>query len=289
LTVGFTPRLRRALRYFAAILAAAAVTAASFYLFSGHASVEVTFLDVSQGESIFIKTSEGKTILVDGGSSNIKDVGRRVLLPFFRNQGVRRLDYILITHFDLDHYSGLSEVIRNLKVDLILRGPMEPVDKEPAFEEFISEIKSQKIPTRTVKAGDVIRLDSETRLDILSPDEKLVESGELSVNNGSVVAKLVHGGFSLLLGADIEHEMEYLLVRQRLFNLKSTVIKVPHHGSDSSSTTEFIRAVDPAAAVISCGSFPRAPANLDEVVERYHDRDIEVLRTDLGGAIHLKL
>jgi competence protein ComEC len=287
LVVGFTPRLSKSVKGLVPIVGAAVITFGAIHLVFEQPAVEVTFLDVSHGEAIFIKSPGGKTMLVDGGSIDISDIGGKVIVPFLHWRGIDQIDYMLITHLDYDHYSGLEKVVNTLPVKKILWGVLGEQDSD-RFEKLLSAIKKKKIPMERVQAGDMINLDAETSISIINPDTKLVRAGGLSDNNASVVVRLSYGESSLLLCGDIESDLEYLLINEQ-YNLNSTVLKVPHHGSDSASSPEFINAVNPAAVVISCGRYSRKPAGLQQVVKRYRKRGTKVYRTDANGAVHLRM
>ena len=288
LAVGLTPRFKRSLKYLAAVGMAGLITFAVMHLTPSGDYLEVIFLDVSHGEAIFVRTPDGKTLLIDGGSIEIENVGKRVLLPFLRSRGVRKLDYLLVTHFELDHYSGLTELVRRMPVGQILWRPVVRDSIDEPLAGFFSMVEAKKIPTREVKAGDVIEISPRINFRLVSPAPELVAARAMSENDASIVAKLSYGSSSWLLCGDIESGMEWLLLNEEP-GLESTVIKVPHHGSATSSSEKFIEAVYPRAAVISCGRFSPKPRAFSEVVQRYLKRDIKMFRTDLGGAIQMRI
>ena len=211
----------------------------------------------------------GKKILIDGGGNrDLKgfDVGENVLLPYLLDRGIFTIDYLLISHFDSDHCNGLIAVLEKLNVGVVIFSKQTEISKE--YENILEIIKRKNIPIKVVEKGDRIILDKYTYLDILYPDFKISEK---DLNNNSIVAKLSYGKFSMLFTGDVEKEAEKYLVgldfhaRQ---NLQSTILKIPHHGSKSSSTEEFLNMVKPRVALIGVGKDNTFGHPVPEVINR---------------------
>ena len=170
-------------------------------------------------------------------------------MPYLLDRGIKTLDYCIITHFDSDHCNGFIEVFEKLKVKVVIISKQTKESEE--YKDIIEIIMSKKIPIRVVKKGDKINLDKQTYIDILYPDFKISEK---DLNNNSIVCKLNYGKFSMLFTGDIETPAEKHLVGvgalDNPIQLQSTIIKVAHHGSKSSSTEEFIKRVNPQIALI---------------------------------------
>ena len=216
-------------------------------------NLEIHFLDVGQGDSCFIITPNHKTILIDGGgsTSNTFDVGKDTLIPYLLDKGYTKLDYILISHFDQDHVGGILPILEEFKVGQVFITKQE--EKSENYETFLEIVKEKNLKVREVKAGDKITI-GEVTFHILWPMEKQIEENIL--NNNAMVMKLQYKSFSMLFTGDIEEVAEKKILdtyKNHLDMLKATVLKVAHHGSKSSSTEEFLKAVNSKVAIIGVG------------------------------------
>lgn len=250
-------------------------------------SIEVTFLDVGQGDCAFVEFPDGRRMLVDGGSATKSEVGRYVIVPFLRCSGVNRLDAVVVTHYDADHINALSDVLRDIRTRLVIvrSGPSAPETAEA--QRLLSLAQTREIPIRTTQAGEDLPLSAKTESRVLNPPRE----GDLSAfseNDLSVVLRLDYRGASVLLCGDIEAKVERRILREGL-PVHSEVLKVPHHGSNSSSLEEFIKSVGPEVAVVSCGrgSIYRHPSR--DVLERYERLGVRLFRTDRDGAIVMRV
>ncbi len=234
---------------YVALIAGASVVAMltwSAALGSSGKMLSVTFLDIGQGQSIFIEGPGGSQVLVDGGPSS-KDAARSIggiMGPLDRS-----LDVVVLTHPDEDHFRGLSEVVRRYDVGLALEGPGET--ENPLYEEWRSAIEAKQVTRLEASAGQSFVLDGEVYIEVLNPVP--VQSDLASNNNNSLVLMLTYGDISFLLTADIEAEAERRLMREEAL-LDAEVLQVPHHGSRTSTTPGFLRQVSPVIAVISSGA-----------------------------------
>ena len=222
-------------------------------------SLKLNFIDVGQGDSTLITTIENKIILIDGGGSllaNSFDVGSKTLLPYLLDRKVRKIDYIMVSHFDADHCQGLETVIDNIKVKNII------VCKQPMITEeylkIIKKCKQKKINIIVVKRGDKINIDKATMLNILHPTDKFLDDGKGGLNANAIVCKLKYRlnnnkYFTVLFTGDIEEAAEKELEQVYNKKLKADILKVAHHGSKTSSRKEFIALVSPKIALIGVG------------------------------------
>ncbi len=246
----------------------------------------IYFIDVGQGDSTLIKTKYGKTILIDGGGSDSYDVGKNVLLPYILNKRIRKIDYMIISHFDSDHIKGLFAVMENLKVEnIIISKQYEETDNLKNFEKIVNE---KKIRVYIVKQGDEIIVDKDTRIKILWPDENQVTDNP--INNNSIVAKLIYQDISILFTGDIEEVAEKKIVGKiSESELKSTILKVPHHGSKTSSTEEFLEKVNPKISLIGVGENNQFghPSNI--TLKKLKSINCKVYRTDEMGEVILQI
>ena len=215
--------------------------------------LEIHFLDVGQGDSCFIITPNRKTILIDGGGSTSStfDVGKDTLIPYLLDKGYTKLDYVFISHFDQDHVGGVLSLLEELKVGQIFISKQgETSDNYEAFLEIVAE---KNLKVQEVKMGDKMTIGDVT-FHILWPTENHIEENIL--NNNAMVMKLQYKSFSMLFTGDIEEVAEKKMLdtyKNHLDMLKATVLKVAHHGSKSSSTEEFLKAVNSKVAMIGVG------------------------------------
>ena len=241
-------------------------------------SLEVTFFDVGQGDAIFLETSEGHQVLIDGGpdSTIFENLGRE--MPFWD----RTIDLIVLTHPEHDHMAGLIEVLKRYKVENILwTGVLKDTAEFEKWQELIEEEEANIV---IAESSLRISLNKSSYIDILYPLENLEGQKIKNVNNTSVVSRLVCGEKSFLFPGDIYKSAEMDLIG---FNIDSDVLKVSHHGSKTSSAPEFIEAVSPKIAVIQLGrdnSYGHPHRETLETLEKY---DIDILRTDMLGDIKI--
>lgn len=215
--------------------------------YPGPSRMQVVFLDVGQGDCIFIKTPEGFTALVDGGGTPGSDysVGRQVLLPFLHRKGLGKIDAVFMTHQDLDHSEGLLEILPYMKMGAFFMPPREGSEIE---EKISKACREQGAPVRELVRGQVLRLGSDVTLEVLHPQSNVEASG----NNRSLVILLRYGQSRWLLTGDVEGEaLQELKKRANL--LEADVLKIPHHGGLSSYDEDFYGAVKPQAVVVSVG------------------------------------
>ncbi len=248
---------------------------------AGNCKYEIIFVDVGQGDCIHIRTPEGRNILIDGGGSpegSSYDVGKKVLLPYLLKNGVNQIDLAIISHLDADHYKGILSIMDDIKIQrtALYKGNC----KLEVMERILKTCEKNNSMITYLKKNDKINIQKEIFFKVLHPEENYQNETE---NNNSLVLLLDYQGHRILLTGDIEEAAESILVKGNN-DLKSEILKVPHHGSHSSSTEALIKKVKPEAAVISVGnnSFGH-PAR--EVIKRYQDQNIRVLRTDKNGAV----
>lgn len=207
--------------------------------------LHVAFLDVGQGDSIFVQTPNGRQLLIDGGrypSDTLDQLGRQ--MPFWD----RSLDLVIATHPDADHIAGLVEVLDRYEVSsLITNGEDEAVDATHAA--LLAAAAERGIPLHATQEGETILLDEAVRLDILhagAPDQ-----GE-SRNDASIVTRLTFGALSVLLTGDAESAAETTMLENGVA-LESVILKAGHHGANTSSSAPFLQAVSPQIVIISAG------------------------------------
>lgn len=218
----------------------------SFWL--GYASgndLEVHFLDVGQGDAIFIESPYGQNIIIDGGPDN--SIIRE--LPRFMDWWDRTIDLMILTHPHDDHLIGLIEVIRRYKVERVLYTGVE--FDNPAYEAWLREIDYQEIPLTIIDRPQTIFLGDDCVLEIIYPHESFLGRAVENLNNSSIVAELTFKDNSFLFTGDIEREVEDALLPD--LSGPVDVYKSAHHGSDTSNSKVFLDIIRPSLIVISAG------------------------------------
>ncbi|MBU2263632.1 MBL fold metallo-hydrolase [Patescibacteria group bacterium] len=239
----------------------------------------VVFLDVGQGDAIFIEAPNGNQVLIDGGPN--KAVLRQLskIMPFYD----RSIDMIIESHPDSDHINGLVEVLRRYKVGLVMEsGVVNDNQAYKSIQEIIEEKGIQKVLARR---GTRINFGDGIYMDIMFPDRDV--SG-LETNMASVVARLVYRESEFLFTGDSPRSIEQYLVSIGKENLQSDILKISHHGSDTSTSEMFLGYVDPEYAVISVGKDNKYGHPRQEVLDLLNQFDVKILRTDQSGTIKIK-
>ncbi len=228
--------------------------------------LHVSFIDVGQGDAIFIQQGS-QQILIDGGPDAEKvslELGKR--MPFWD----RRIELVVLTHAQDDHISGLLSILERYEVDTVIE-PGVAYDTEN-YQQWLKLIERNNIDYITGQSGQYIDMGGGVRIDILHPQSELSAVTESDINNSSVVLRLVKNKAIFLFTGDIEETVEYELLHTNGGELHSTVLKVAHHGSDSSTTQFFLDAVKPQIAVISVGENNRFGHPDAGVLSRLEDK-----------------
>lgn len=248
----------------------------------------ISMIDVGQGDSILVQTPMGKTLLVDGGGSEMGtfDVGEKTLLPYLLDRKITKIDYLLFSHFDSDHCKGLLTILEKIKVKNVIIARQGELSEN--FKQFSKLAEEKQVKIILVQAGDKISLDSQTKLNILFPEATLLSENIL--NNNSIVAKLIWSKqpqYSLLLTGDIEQIAEEKLINayQNTDELQATILKVAHHGSKSSSTFNFLELIKPKISIIGVGENNHFGHPNEGVLDRLKNCGSKIYRTDLNGEI----
>lgn len=254
-------------------------------IFNQQNILKVYFLDVGQGDAVFIKSPSGKTMLIDAGPQNnvLKPLSKQFL---FRK---KHINILLATHPDADHVGGFVPILKNYKVDGFIESAYQKDNQTLAqIESLVNEkIKNHIIATE----GTVIDLGSGVSFKILAPNDSELNGDS---NNASIIGKLVYGNNSFLLTGDASVSNEIRLVKDYSsassgqVSLKSDVLKLGHHGSRTSSSIEFLEAVNPGLAIISAGKNNRYGHPHPEVLNRLNYLKIPYLSTITSGTICLQ-
>lgn len=259
---------------------------ALFFIFLVHGQTDnklhVYFLDVGQGDAIFVQTPSGQQILIDGGPDNTVLQRLGEVMPFYD----RSIDLVILTHPDADHLAGLNGVLERYEVAKILETGMACITSLCLeWEENKSREGGQ---VQTAFFGQEVETGDGAVLSVLYPFENSFDKNLSKKNNGSIVLKLLFGSQSVLFTGDIEKQTEDKLVLSGL-DLDVDFLKVAHHGSKTSTTDEFLKAVSPLAAFIQAGAKNRYGHPTTEILERLENFGIKYYRTDTDGTIELVL
>lgn len=233
-------------------------------------NLKIYFVDVGQGDCTFIVTPNNQTILIDGGGneSGSFDVGKNILIPYILDRGYTKIDYIIVSHFDSDHFQGCAKIMEELQVKTVIIS--KQVETSENYEKFKEIVKNKKIKVIVVGEGDRINIENDFYFDILWPKKSKVIS-ENTLNNNSIVCKLNYKNFSVMFTGDIEDIAEKKILESysgRLQIFDSTILKVGHHGSKTSSSQEFLNTVKPQIALIGVGENNKFGHPNSQVVER---------------------
>lgn len=257
--------------------------------------VQITFLDVGQGDAIVIQFPNHKVYLIDGGGKPLStgridlwqkgkptfDAGKRYVLPFLKSQGINRIDTLVMTHGDLDHIGGLSSVIAEMKIGRVIGNGKPPSSREE--ESLYTVIKEKRIPIYWGKRG-ITWQEGIARWTLLNPGSNKLQSD----NNSSIVLMLEAYNYHFLFTGDLEKEGEKdILAHEKLPIID--VLKVGHHGSRSSTSSDLLEQIHPVVSIISAGRNNRFGHPHKETIEALERFKSDVYRTDEQGAIQITL
>jgi competence protein ComEC len=254
------------------------------YPFSSRSKdLKVTFIDVGQGDSILIEFPGKTKMLIDGGGTpdDTFDIGEKVTSPFLWRKGIKTIDYLVLTHAHPDHMNGLKAVARNFKIINYWEG-ISP-ENHDSYSQLLASL-SPRVSRRKVFSNDSLSIGG-VNIRVLHPRNRDPDFRRVH-NNQSIVLHLSNGHDSFLLTGDIEREVEEKIMASDT-PFASTVLKSAHHGSNSSSTMQFIEGVSPEVVVISVGRGNWYGLPHPDVLERYSQSGAKVYRTDLHGAIEI--
>ncbi len=261
--------------------------------------LKIIFFDVTQGDSALITTPNGMNLLIDAGPGHGMvvqesdpgelvteiDAGKEIILPYLKTHNIL-LTGIIVTHPHSDHFGGLVSIFNEgFYPKWFMDSGIET--SHPVYYKILQEIKKKKIEYKIAKPQQKIFLDEDVEIEILAPVNKYsLEFVDRAVNNSSIVAKLTYKRISVLFTGDIEifAEMDLLEYKDKL---KSTILKIPHHGSFTSTSLPFLDSVSPEVAIISCGRGNPFGHPHSETIEKLNSRKIKIYRTDQNGNITL--
>jgi len=243
-------------------------------------ALTVSFLNIGQGDSIFIEGPNGNQMLIDGGPGKIvlSELGQ------IMSWSDRFIDVMMATHPDADHVGGLPFVLDRFQIGTILE-PGVSADTQ-TYQHLENEIKLKKVPKILARRGMKIILDKGVSFTILWPDR---DTSQMETNDASIVGRLEYGETSFYLNGDSPLKIEKYLIQKDGSNLQSTVLKAGHHGSRTSTGQRFLDMVYPTYAVISAGLHNRYGHPHQEVIDRLEAKNIKILSTAEEGRITFKI
>ena len=243
--------------------------------FQGDGQFSVDFIDVGQGDSILV-CSDGQSMLVDAGTNE----SGKTVLNFLKDKGIKKLDYAVGTHPHADHIGGLDDVIKGVDVGELLM-PNAVTDTK-TFSDVLDAAESKNLSITVPEEDEEFSLGA-SKVTVLSKNSEQSDN----LNNSSLVLKVTYGEFSLLLTGDAEKEVEKQLLSDKK-DVSADVLKVGHHGSETSTSAEFLKAVSPKCAVIFCGKNNDYGHPHEKTLEKLEKQGTEVYRTDLLGTINIE-
>lgn len=276
-------------RALAAVSAACVLCGASLGM-RNRGVLQVTMLDVGQGDGIFIRSPGGMTCFVDGGSTDVSGVGQYRIEPFLGSQGVRTLDYVFLSHGDADHTNGILELLEDQKLGIRIRNLVLPPLRvqDEALLRAAGTAASQGTRVLSMEAGQQITRSGDEGFSIRCLAPSKAYQGETG-NAASMVLSLECGQLNMLLTGDLEEAGE----RSLLESLETTeeeyqILKVAHHGSKNSTQTEFLERIRPAYAWISAGVENRYGHPAEETLKRLEAFGCRIYNTQKDGAVTLR-
>ncbi len=235
----------------------------------------VHFLDVGQGDSEFIELPNGQCMLIDASVSSYGDK----IVETIEGYGYTEIDYLVATHPHADHIGGMRDVVESFEIGEIYMPKATSTSK--TFEGLLTAISDKGLQIYTAAAGKEIYSDSEIKIEILAPNSESYDD----TNNYSAVVRVSYGKNAFLLTGDAEELSENEMLDYGYNELSADVLKVGHHGSNTSSSDAFLQAVHPTYAVISCGADNSYGHPHDETIDKLNDLGIDYYRTDINGTV----
>lgn len=247
---------------------------------NSHRGLTFAMLDIGQGDGLFIESPTGTQILIDSGPPRkILSQLARVMSPFDRY-----IDSIIVTNPDQDHIGGFLDVLKVYKVGKVFESGTYNDSK--TYQNLELEIKSKNIPNILVRKGMRLDIGGGAVIDILFPDRDI---STWDTNDGSIVAKLTYGKTSVMLTGDATTKTEKIILEESSKDqLQSTILKVGHHGSRTSTSYEFVKAISPTYAVISDGKDNKYGHPHQDTLDTLTQFGVKIFRTDLLGTIIMK-
>ena len=270
--------MKKLIKILAGLLIILLLMAAVVWLAIRDSQLKVYFFDVGQGDAVLIRTPSRQNVIIDGGPDNVLAAKLGQALPFYD----RTVDLMILTHPHDDHLVGLIQVLEKYQVKQILyTGALQPTDN---YLKWLQVIKDKGLNLKIARAGQNF-VFGQAELNIIYPVDDLTNQQMENLNNSSIVSRLAYGQISFLFMGDLEQAGEEEILGLSGVSLNSQVIKIGHHGSETSSGEEFLRAVSPDYAVISVGRDNKFGHPSRRIIKRLQRLGTEILRTDELGDV----
>jgi competence protein ComEC len=243
--------------------------------------LRVTFLDVGQGDSCVVESPSGKVMVVDTGNlvGEGDDEGRKVVAPYLQSRGINHIDLLLLTHPHADHIGGAATLLERFPVGMLLENGVD--SGNPLMTRILTTAALRHVVHKIGRLGQALDFGDGVTGRVLAPNE---EETHGSTNDGSIVLRLQYGKTAFLLTGDAEaHEEADMTEREPM--LACDVLKVGHHGSQTSSNPEFVAAAHPGVAVVSVAARNSFGLPSSSVLDRLRESGAKVYRTDRNGAV----
>ncbi|MCE5323288.1 MBL fold metallo-hydrolase [bacterium] len=267
------------------VIAAAALAAIGIWtsaLLPGGKTLDLTVMDVGEGLCVVMRTPSNRVMVMDCGTSSWRKndtVGESVVVPYLHRMGKNTIDLAVLSHPHSDHVSGYAGLLEAVPAKVVM--DIEARHASPLYKRFIKRVKLSNATYRIAKRGQNIEMGDGVSIHVLSPNPKMHYS---DLNNNSIVLRIVYGKTAILLAADAEDEAEQDILESGI-PVRAQVLQVGHHGAKAASSTQWLNAVRPAIAIISCGRHNNYGHPSSEAVERLESSGARVYRTDRCGAV----
>ncbi len=239
-------------------------------------TLHVYFLDVGQGDAIYIRTPNGRDVLIDSGPNRAVVQRLSEVMPWYD----RAIDVALETHPDADHIGGFPQILARYKVGVFIEPGVESAN---GIDDEISRLRREKaVAGEIARRGTRIDFGDGVHFDILYPD---TDPSKMETNDASIIGRLVYGSTSVMLTGDAPKSVENHLIDLDGDRLASTILKAGHHGSKTSSGESFVKTVNPKFGIISAGRNNRYGHPHKDVVDIFMDYGVEISRTDTEGTV----
>lgn len=246
----------------------------------GGSQLTVRMLDIGQGDA-FLLEKDGKFVMIDTGDIEHRDQ----IVALLHKYKVKEISKIIITHPHADHLGGMNAIFKNFKVDAIYDDGMPA--GTGSYKNYLKQIKEKKIPYHVLKAGDEVDFFDGVKFNVLGPVKVIKDQkGNSDFNNNSIVGRLTYDSFSMMFTGDAEQEEEKTILGKG-GTLKSDVLKVGHHGSRTSTSPAFLKAVSPKNAFISCGQGNDYGHPHKVTIDKLEKAKVQIYRTDRNGTVTL--
>lgn len=245
-------------------------------------TLDVYVLDIGQGDAILIKVGDTFTLIDSGDVEHRPDIVR-----LLHKYGVKKLKNVIITHPHADHLGGFLWVSKEFSVDHLYDNGYAL--SSSTYTTYVKQIDRKKIPHSILRAGDTIDLGNGAIFEVYAPWDAMMadQKGKQHVNNNSIVGKLIFGTFSMMMTGDAEKEEEEKIVQENRGRLKSTILKVGHHGSKTASSNLFLNEVQGKVALISCGLHNEYGHPSKQAIDRLEASGYAWYATGMSGTLHV--